>query len=88
MVTVSETAKELLQSLSHPAGTVVRLEPVEGQERMGLVTGQPEQDDQVVERDGADVLHIAAPIADALDGATIDTVETPEGTRLSMTPPV
>ena len=86
MVTVTDTAKDLLQSIDHPDGTVLRLEPV-GENQVGLVAGEPIESDQVVERDGADVLHVPAPVANALDGATIDSVDTEAGPRLSITAP-
>jgi Fe-S cluster assembly iron-binding protein IscA len=88
MVTVTDSAKDLLQVMGHPAGTVLRLEPVGGKTGdIALVTGEEQDADQVVERDGADLLHVPAVVSDALDGATIDAVETPEGPRLSLTPP-
>jgi hypothetical protein len=87
MVTVTDSAKDLLQVLAHPAGTVLRLEPMGGETGdIALVTGEEQEADQVVERDGADLLHVPAAISGALDGATIDAVETPEGPRLSLTP--
>ncbi|MGI0130513.1 MAG: adhesin [Thermoplasmata archaeon] len=84
MVTVTEPAKDLLQSIDHPPGTVLRLERGEGSGTLSLKLGPPLGDDQVVERDGGDLLHMPAMVSDALDGATIDAVETDKGTQLSI----
>ena len=51
---------------------------------LGLELDLPSPDDQVVERDGHQVLLIGNEISTLLDGATIDAVETPEGTRLAV----
>lgn len=91
MITVTEEARELFQSVEKPEGTVLRLDPVEqdenGQTQIGLVAGEPQGDDEVVEHDGQDLLHIAAPVSEALDGASIDKVETEEGVGFSINPP-
>ena len=88
MITVTEEARELFQSVEKPEGTVLRLDPVEqdeqGQTQIGLVAGEPQGDDEVVEHDGQDLLHIAAPVSEALDGASIDKVETEEGVGFSI----
>jgi hypothetical protein len=44
-------------------------------------------DDQVVEHNGESLLHIAAPVSEALDGSTLDAVNTPEGRGIGITIP-
>lgn len=88
MLTVTDTAKDLLQMIDRPADTVLKLEPVGGRAgELGLVSGESQATDQIIERDGTDVLHVPAEISNALDGAVIDAVDTAEGPRLSITPP-
>lgn len=91
MITVTEEAKELFQSVEHPEGTVLRLDPVmdenSGQTQIGIAAGDPRDDDQVVEQDGQGLLHIAAPVSEALDGSTLNVVDTPEGPGIGITTP-
>src|SRR5919199_3595491 len=83
MITLTEEAKELFLSVEHPEGTILRLDPVIDQEtgetQIGLAAGEPRGDDQVVEHEGESLLHIAAPVSEALDGSTLNLVDTPEG---------
>lgn len=91
MINVTEEARELFTGVERPEGTVLRLDPVEqdenGQTQIGLVAGEPQGDDQVVEHEGESLLHIAAPVSEALDGASIDKVETEDGVGFSINPP-
>jgi hypothetical protein len=86
MLAVTTPAKELLRGIDLPNDNVLRLEP---QDNGGLtfVAGPPQIDDQVVEDDGLDVLHIAAPVSEEFDGHSLDRVETPEGPRLTLRGP-
>lgn len=84
MLKVSETGKDLLQSIDHPAESVVRLEPGEASGTLSLKLGAPQPDDQVIERNGGSVLHVPPTVSTALDGATIDTVQTDNGPRLTI----
>lgn len=86
MLTVTEEAKALVGQQQTPAGTVLRLDPVlheaapgEGEEEvvLDLVAGAPEDGDQVVEREGEEVLRIAGSVSARLDGATVDVVTQP-----------
>jgi Fe-S cluster assembly iron-binding protein IscA len=86
MLTVTDTAQELLQTIECPPKMVLKLEPV-GTGELGLVSGAGKETDQVIERNGADVLHVPSEVSTALDGAVIDAVETADGPRLSLTPP-
>lgn len=92
MITVTEEAKELFRGIDNPDGTILRLDPVEtdqadseAQIRLGI--GEPKSDDQVVQHEGEDLLCIARPVSEALNGSTIDLVETLEGPALGIKPP-
>jgi iron-sulfur cluster assembly protein len=93
MIAVTEQAKELFLSVEYPEGTVLRLDPLEvdqasGRTQLGLVAGEPIAGDQVVEHEGEGLLHIARPVSEALDGGTIDTVDTPEGPKIDLLLPL
>lgn len=91
MITVTEEAKELFQQVEHPEGTVLRLDPVtdqnSGQTQIGIAAGEPKGDDQVIEHEGESLLHIDASVSEALDGSTLDKVDTPEGPGIGINPP-
>lgn len=87
MLTVTDSAKEVLQSIDHPQGTVLRLEPTQGSDKISLVAGDAGQDDQVIERSGQEVLRVGPTLATVLDGSTIDVAQTPAGPRLSLQRP-
>jgi iron-sulfur cluster assembly protein len=91
MITVTEEAKELFLNVEHPDDTVLRLDPVvdqnTGETQIGISAGQPMSDDQVVEHNGESLVHIAAPVSQALDGSTLDAVNTPEGPGIGITTP-
>jgi len=91
MITVTEVAKELFLNVDYPDDTVLRLDPVvdqnTGETRIGISAGEPMSDDQVVEHDGKAVVHIADPVSQALDGSTLDAVDTPEGPGIGITTP-
>ena len=91
MITVTEGAKELFLNVDYPDDTVLRLDPVvdqnTGETQIGISAGQPMSGGQVVEHDGEAVLHIAGPVSQALDGSTLDAVNTPEGRGIGITTP-
>jgi iron-sulfur cluster assembly protein len=91
MITVTEEAKELFLNVEHPDGTVLRLDPVvdqnTGETQIGISAGEPMSDDQVVEHNGESLLHIAAPVSEALDGSIMDAVDTPQGPGIGITTP-
>ena len=91
MISVTEKAKEVLQSYERPEGTVLRLDPVNehvpDEFQVRLAAGEPRGDDQVVEREGEDVLRIAKPVSEELNGGTVDLVETLEGPAIGIQPP-
>ena len=79
MIIVTEEAKALLSTVEHPEGTVLRLDPVAQDQATEQITlsfapGEPHGDDQIVEQEGEEVLRIAAPVSELLDGSTMDVV--------------
>ncbi len=58
-----------------------------GGTRIGLSAGEPRGSDRVMEHEGVSLLHIAGPISEALDGSTLNPVDTPEGPALGLTNP-
>jgi iron-sulfur cluster assembly protein len=79
LITVTEEAKALLSTIEHPQGTVLRLDPVAQdpateQITLSFAPGEPHGDDQVVEQEGEEVLRIAAPVSELLNGSTMDVV--------------
>ncbi len=91
MITVTEEAKEVLRDFDLPDGTILRLDPVQVSNpddfRVRLGAGEPKGDDQVVERDGEDLLRIARPVSEELNGSEIDLMETLEGQALGIESP-
>jgi iron-sulfur cluster assembly protein len=91
MITVTEEAKELFLNVEYPDDMVLRLDAVvdqnTGETQIGISAGEPMSDDQVVERDEEAVLHIAGLVSQALDGSTLDAVDTPTGPGIGITTP-
>jgi hypothetical protein len=91
MIEVTREAKDLFLQVDHPEGTVLRLDPLtdqtSGETQIGISAGTQQEGDQVVEHEGEELLYIAAPVSDALDGSTLDRVETPEGPGIGIAPP-
>jgi hypothetical protein len=91
MITVTEEAKDLFVNVERPDGTVLRLDPVvdqdTGETQIGISAGEPMSGDQVVEHQGETLLYIAAPVSEALDGSTLDAVDTPQGPGIGITTP-
>lgn len=56
-------------------------------EGLALTLDEEREGDQVVEHDDCKVLVIESQIAEAMHGATMDAVETPEGRRLFLQSP-
>ena len=88
MIIVTQEAKALLGAIEHPQGTVLRLDPVAQDQATEQITlsfapGEPHGDDQIVEQEGEEVLRIAAPVSELLNGSTIDVVvqESENGTK-------
>jgi hypothetical protein len=87
MIVVTQAAKEMFETVQRPPGQVLRLDLV-GPQEIGLMLGEPQPSDQVVEHDGHEVIHIAGEISQAADGAQLDQIDTPQGPTLIITPPL
>jgi iron-sulfur cluster assembly protein len=79
LIIVTQEAKALLGTIEHPQGTVLRLDPVardQATEQIALsfAPGEPHDDDQIVEQEGEEVLRIAAPLSELLNGSTMDVM--------------
>ncbi|MBO0707225.1 MAG: hypothetical protein J2P43_01040 [Candidatus Dormibacteraeota bacterium] len=86
MLAVTPQAKELLRGIDTQTDGVLRLEAMDtGQ--LGFVSGPAQPGDQVVEEQGNDLLHIAAPVSDRYDGHELDRVEGPQGPQFTITRP-
>lgn len=89
MLQVSERAAailhETLDENTDDASDVLRLAMTE--DGLALAIGAQEDGDQVVEHAQRAVLAIPRDLSGLLDGASIDAVETPEGTRLVFDAP-
>lgn len=57
------------------------------QGEFGLAIDEEREGDQVVRQEERAVLLVDQEIASALDGATLDVIESPEGTRLTLRMP-
>lgn len=86
MINVTDAAAavllERLQSSSSEESEVLRL--VERAGGLGLSVDHEREGDQVVDHENRKVLVIEPDISSALDGATIDAAETPEGEQLTF----
>ena len=86
MVTVTERAAQEMGAILAANATdpkqALRLYPAVGGLSLGLDWQQEE--DEVVESEGIAVLLIPPELSLALAGATIDCVDTPEGSRLTI----
>jgi Fe-S cluster assembly iron-binding protein IscA len=86
VLNVSEKAAELLfaslQASRKEESEVLRL--IQTREGLGLAIDKEGEGDQVVQHDNNKVLVIQPEISQALDGATLDAVETPDGQRLTL----
>jgi hypothetical protein len=59
----------------------------QGEGRLGLTVDGMHDGDQVIAAGVRPVLFIEPALSDALDGATLDTVDGPEGAQLTLIPP-
>jgi len=93
LIIVTEEAKALLSTIEHPEGTVLRLDPVARdpateQITLSFAPGEPHGDDQIVEQEGEEVLRIAAPVSEQLNGSTMDVVVQEESENGAKRPSV
>ena len=90
MLTVTEGAKQHLKEVLTAAGTGdpdigIRLTvDASGEYEMALDREAPS--DHVVEHEGSKVLLVGNDVADQLAELTLDTHDTPEGTRVRLVP--
>jgi len=89
MLTVTEkaavTLRDTLDAESDEEAHVLRL--AASAQGFGLTMDEERDGDQVVTHDERKVLVIAHDVVQALDGATVDAVDTPEGQRLVIQSP-
>jgi Fe-S cluster assembly iron-binding protein IscA len=89
MLTVTEKAAEALSDALQAADSddshVLRL--ASSGEGLGLALDEERDGDQVVVHEERKVLVIEAEVAQALTGAVVDAVDTPEGRRLVLQSP-
>jgi Fe-S cluster assembly iron-binding protein IscA len=89
MLAVSEKAAaalhETLDQNSTGDGDILRIAQTE--QGLALAIGKEHDGDQVVAHDHTNILAIEPDLADALDGATLDLADTPEGPRLVFDAP-
>jgi iron-sulfur cluster assembly protein len=93
LIIVTEEAKALLGTIEHPEGTVLRLDPVAQdpateQIMLSFAPGEPHGDDQIVEQEGEEVLRIAAPVSELLNGSTMDVIVQEESENGAKRPSV
>jgi hypothetical protein len=91
LITVIEEAKEILRDYECPEGTVLRLDSVNGHHRhdefcVRVGAGLPQDDDQIVEHRGKDLLCIARHVSEELNGSTVERVETLDGPAVGLKP--
>jgi len=85
VIIVTDRAKEELKKALSDAeaepGVGLRLD-ASAPGQFGLVPDRERGGDQVVEHEGTPVLYLSEELSSALDGATIDCRDTPEGQQL------
>ncbi|HEX6487387.1 MAG TPA: hypothetical protein VF137_00740 [Candidatus Dormibacteraeota bacterium] len=82
---VTDEAKVLLAEIERPEGQVLRLEAT-SPDKLGLVMGPAQPEDEVIESGGRDLLHVTAAVSAMLGEAVVERVETPEGSRFAISP--
>jgi iron-sulfur cluster assembly protein len=92
VITVTEEAKRYVRTVSTGVrlreGLVFRLDRsttgpyVQG--RLAVCVDEPREDDQPVEHEGEDLLHISGTVIAAYDGCVLDLEETPQGAAFIM----
>lgn len=89
MLTVTEkaaaTLRDTIDANTSEEAQVLRL--ASSAQGFGLTMDEERDGDQVVTHEERKVLVIAEDVVQALDGATVDAVETPEGQRLVIQSP-
>lgn len=60
---------------------------VRSEQGVGFAISEEREGDQVIQYENRKILAVEPKISQALDKATIDAVDTPEGLRLALRPP-
>lgn len=87
MLTVTDNAKQELKKtlLAHTDDPEVSLRlELKPPGQFGLVLDREAEGDQVVEHEGIKVLLVAAELAPAVEGITLDVQDTPDGPKLAV----
>lgn len=90
MIAISQEAQEFLCGIEYPEGKVLRLEEdwePGGKRHASFHIGYPKDDDEVLERGGEPLLHIAHSVSEAFDGFVVTRVEMSEGVGITLSPP-
>lgn len=89
MLNVSDKAGEALHRAleANEGGGEDVLRLTRSGDQLALAVDQERDGDQIVEHDGRSVLVVEPAISQALDGATLDAVQTPEGLRFVFEAP-
>ncbi len=95
MIIVSEQAKDFFSGVRHPEDKVVRLDLARhtalddrsGERQVRVAVGESRKDDQVVLRDGEEVLRISHAVSEAFDGGVLKPLETSQGLGFCIAPP-
>jgi Fe-S cluster assembly iron-binding protein IscA len=90
MITVTDKAASALhETLDANAkdGDAAVLRLVSSEEGLTLGLDRERSDDQVITHDERTILVIESSLSQAYDGAVVDAVDSPEGTRLVIQPP-
>lgn len=87
MISVSQEAKEFLESVECPAGKVLRLARTSGKHLVRFKLGDPEPEDEVLWREGGTALHVPRSVNEGFAGFVVKRVEGPEGTGIVLAPP-
>ena len=86
MLTLTDSAGDhligLLEKANAPDDAAVRL--VISDNGLAMRADRPQPDDVTFEHNGKTVLIAQREVADALDGRTLDTTETPDGAGLTI----
>ncbi len=92
MIIVTKEAQDLFHAIWYPEGKVLRLDLVEGnplenrggEAQVHLTVGEPRDSDQVVLREGEELLRISRAVSDVLDGCVLKGIETTTGVRFTI----
>jgi len=90
VITISPEAQEFLCGLECPEGKVLRLEEARdpgGKRQARFQIGYPKDDDEVVEREGEALLHVARSASETFDGCVVARVEMGEGVGITLSLP-